>query len=436
MTDLQLPGIEVTFLVENAAVGSALADAMDAYLPQVHYSVLQLENPQSIPLIQILCDAQNAKPTSKIVMPIAGRCSRMEQLLAGNQLPHKALIPVAGSPLFVHALACHAATLVPAYPGFSWVLNPDTIATWDDMPLATSTTDLALLTPLPAEYVRLLKGTDYQVHTLPGSKLNGQAPDGPSGIGGFIARCFLASRTGGYSVPSVLGIKKGLLQSSRADLALGDLGIRDFWAYCSAALDIPGCYAAGKAATIASRAWFDVDTPAALKTLYDGVPSGLWQESGNLLNVNWGDTPHGLAQAKFVESASLDSSLTIDRQNAQRISFRHCVFDHAELRFELDPNLPHAVIDGLVVANCSGTIRIGAPVVRDVMVHGLQIDQVQVLTLSLDSQVCAAGCGGAPSAAPLMLRDLAVRGFNEVLRCPVTVYAGLTNPPSTVQGEP
>jgi hypothetical protein len=223
----------------------------------------------------------------------------------------------------------------------------------------------------------------------------------------------LTLRTGGYSLPSLIGIKKAVAcdlpdEASR----FGDAAESDFWGYLSRVAALPKRWRRGEIATPMPQTWFDIDEPLQLMAFYrHALIPGFTQLFGAA------PRPGASTWENCINIGS-----TIDSGGAkQDVRLRNCVFDNSNVVIDLDPRVPHASIEGLVVANSNVRIRIAAPVVRDNLVYGVDTAPGQAVMLCLDGQAIAPSAHGVPCAVPLPLRAFSLHGqSNEILRCPGT----------------
>jgi hypothetical protein len=395
-----LDSAEVTFLVDDPRLGRELVDASTRWLPHVDCTSRVVEDPKSLRLLAALGEHPNSRVT-RVVMPVAGDSSRLRLLLAGGGWRHKSLMPIFGRPLFVHSLTQMLA-LTARCPGMRWVVSPDTVVFWGREPCNFK----HIVVPLVPAALRML------------SAGRGRADGRDAGleaVGKFLARWSLAVRTGGYSLPSVLGVHPELLPTL-SDPGYGDGGVRDFWEYIESHLSLSQRYARREVSLASPELWFDVDTPARLKSLYD---------YGGAIGVNGqavfaaaarGSTCVG-GGIRLEQSLALNSTVSVSPEMRSRILFRKCVFDHSDVVIEIPACMSEVVIEGLVVANSCVNLRVNAVSARHVMIYNVGYRWRRDVTVDLDCQVIAEGRCSDLITAPLTLHDFSWRGRNEVLQC-------------------
>lgn len=346
---------EPVFVVGRTETADAIRDAMARFLPGRQYEIVSSNSAAALPLAKLLKDVGGDQHATRVVMNVSGRSSRMQDLLADGRILHKALMPILGRPLFVHALE-GLGTLVENYPGRVWLMHPDTLCFWEEgnhWPNATAD----FVVSLPPEALRLLRAWRG------GAAVNGSRAEA---VGKLVARCYLAMRTGGYSLPSLMGITK--------------------------------------------RAIYALEDACQVMALYRHT---LAPEGARALGV----TPQR-AEMEWENCVSIGSKVQVHSTPLQP-RFRDCVFNHSEVVFEIDGRLPHVSIEGLVVANSNVRIQIAAPAVRDNLVYRVATPPGKAVLLCLDGQAIAPSADGEACGVPLSLRAFSPDGSsNELLRCP------------------
>jgi len=394
--------IAPVFVAGSRQVAEAIERAMASWLPDWHYEVVLSFPPHHISVLKLLRDAAAKTGPARVVMRLSGRSSRMRDMMR-NGCPHKSLLPVFGRPLFVYTLE---ATRIPAtrYPNRVWLTHPDTVCLW---PQDTHWPNLEaeIVAPVPPDAFRL-----FEAHQRATSRGASKA----EAVGKLIAREYLTLRSGGCSLPSLIGISRALA-CGLADDSLGGSFDSDFWGYLSRMTELSKRWRRGQIATPIPQTWFDIDEPSQLMAFYrHGLIPGFGQ------HFETAQFPWAFSE----NSVNIGSTIArVDREKAIRL--RNCVFDRSNVAIELDHRVPHAWVEGLVVANSNVRIRIAAPVVRDNFIYGVTTPAGTAVDLSLDNQLISTSSEGVPRALPLPLYTFSVAGqSNEVLRCPVLPYAG------------
>jgi hypothetical protein len=390
--------LDPVFVVGRPEVGEAIEHAMAHYLPGRRYDIVLSAAPEALALVKLLRDNADRAGGSRVVMCVSGRSSRMQDLLLDGCL-HKALMPLLGRPLFVHSLEAMQA-LAAHYPDRVWLTHPDTIGVWgQDAEWPNPEADIVV--PLPREAFRL-----FEAYKRGGAKGSSRA----QAAGKLFARCYLTLRTGGYSLPSLIGVKKCAVWDLPDEASgFGSAAESDFWGYLSQVAVLPQRWRRGEVATPMPQTWFDVDEPLQLMAFYrHALIPGFAQL--------FGSAPQ-LGESNWENCINVRS--TIDTSAEQEIRLRGCMFDNSKVMIDLDPRVPHAAIEGLVVANSNVRIRIAAPAVRDNLVYAVTTAPGQAVMLSLDGQAIAPSAHGVACAVPLPLRAFSRDGHsNELLRCP------------------
>jgi len=386
---------EPVFVVNRKEVEKALRDSMEKFLPDCNYEIKSPESPGAVSLVKLLRDANQLG--KQVVMNLSGRSSRMQDLLGDGCILHKALMPVLGRPLFIHALE---ALRTPAahYKERVWFIHPDTVCIWEGR-AEWQNPEAEIVVSVPPEALRLLRA-HRGVGATNGSRFHA--------AGKLFARYYLAMSTGGYSLPSLIGIRRNALESfANDDSHFGDMADSDFWGYISRVTDLPTRYRRGHAVTLMPQTWFDFDEPSQVMAFYHhALAPGFTHAFGALLQPG---------EPAWENCVSVSSKV----ETHDRVQFRDCVFDHSDVMFEVDPRLPEVSIEGLVVVNSKVRLRIAAPVVRDNLVYRVVTAPGQAVLLSLDGQAIAPSPQGGPCAVPLPLWAFSPDGHsNELLRCP------------------
>ncbi len=395
---------EPMFVVASQMVADILERDMKEYLPECRYDIVHVRTPSAIPLMSLVRDLSAQAGGAHVVMRVGGNSSRMQDLL-GDDCPHKALMRVFGRPLFVHTLE-GMGILATVYPERIWLTNPDTICIFGNRS-EWPNVEAEVVAPLPIEAFRL-----FNVYERAKSAAGSRA----EAAGKLLARCYLATRRGGYSLPPIIGMKRVVTPSLPDEVPLlGDFAQPDFWAYLSRMAALPERYRRGRVAAPNPQTWFDLDGPLELMGLYrHALVPGFVHLLGGVYRV----CPTTWENSVNIESAVLMSGA------GEKICLRNCVFDSSNVVIDCDPRLPQVCIDGLVVANSSVSIRIGAPAVRDNLIFGVTTAPGEALELCLDGQVIAMSSTGHPCALPLSLRGFTMPGQdNEILRCRAISHA-------------